>query len=220
MSPGGIDSIGANRRGWSTSCRERAPGAWSGKGYDEFHLAERRHPCRWDLDAVAPGHPVKLTHRSGHAHVLNSLALKLAGITIESGDPPGGMIDRALDTGEPTGILYGMGGYLARIIPPIDEEELEYGLSLVNERLLSCGITSVQDATAHNDLREWRRFERWKAHGMLKPRITMMMGLAGFDEWKSQAFSSFLGEDHLRLGPVKIIVDEVTGSLHPVPEGA
>ena len=53
-----------------------------GKGYNEFYLAEKRHPNRWDLDKAAPNHPVKLTHRSGHAHVLNSLALKLVGISI------------------------------------------------------------------------------------------------------------------------------------------
>ena len=55
-----------------------------GKGYNEFYLAEGRHPDRRDLDAAAPLHPVKLTHRSGHAHVLNSLALKQAGITAET----------------------------------------------------------------------------------------------------------------------------------------
>jgi hypothetical protein len=53
-----------------------SPGTWiRGSGYDEFSLAEKRHPTRWDLDAAAPLHPVKLTHRSGHGHVLNTLGL-------------------------------------------------------------------------------------------------------------------------------------------------
>jgi hypothetical protein len=212
----GVDSIATIQDRIRGFCEGRAPGTWvRGRGYNEFYLAEKRHPCRRDLDAAAPAHPVKLTHRSGHAHVLNSLALKLAGITAESGDPPGGMIDRAPDTGEPTGILYGMGGYLAQRIPPIDEQEIERGLAGVNERLLSCGITSVQDASAHNDLRQWKRFEGWKARGILGPRITMMMGLAGFGEWKRRPYSTRVGEDQLRLGGVKIVVDEVTGSLHP-----
>ncbi len=43
-----------------------------GTGYNEFYLKERRHPNRWDLDEVAPNHPIKLNHRSGHACVLNS----------------------------------------------------------------------------------------------------------------------------------------------------
>ena len=75
--------------------RDRVPGTWiKGKGYNEFYLAEKRHPSRRDLDAVTTAHPVKITHRSGRAHVLNSLALKLVGITRETGDPPEGLIDR------------------------------------------------------------------------------------------------------------------------------
>lgn len=57
------------------------PGTWiRGKGYNEFYLIDKRHPTRWDLDVVTSKHPVKLTHRTGHAHVLNSLALGLVGI--------------------------------------------------------------------------------------------------------------------------------------------
>lgn len=214
---GGVDSIAAMQERIRNSCKGRVPGAWvRGKGYHEFYLAEKRHPCRQDIDSVAPAHPVKLSHRSGHAHVLNTLALELVGITDESGDPPGGMIDRALDTGEPTGILYGMGDYLSARIPPAGEEEIDRGMEGANEWLLSRGITSVQDATAHNGIREWRRFERWKRRGMLKPRITMMMGLDGFREWKKGRYpAAHIGQDWLKLGAVKIIVDEATGRLHP-----
>lgn len=215
----GVDSIRTVQERVGGFCEGRAPGTWvRGRGYDEFRLAEQRHPSRWDIDAVAPDHPVKLTHRSGHAHVLNSLALKLAGITIESGDPPGGMIDRALGTGEPTGLLFGMGGYLAHKIPHIGEDEIERGLSTVNERLLSRGITSVQDATAHNGPDQWKCFERWKEGEALKPRVTMMMGLQGFHEWRKKAFTTGTAGDRLRLGAVKIVVDEVTGVLHPTQE--
>ena len=197
-------------------CNARAPKTWiRGEGYNEFYLAEQRHPNRWDLDAATSLHPVKLTHRSGHAHVLNSLALKCAGITAEMGDPPEGLIDRDLETGEPTGILYGMGDYLARKIPPIDDAEMERGLAFANQKLLSYGITSVQDASAHNDLRQWRRFEDCKARGIFKPRVTMMMGVKGFAESKRRSYSSCVKESQLRLGGVKIIVDEATGSLYP-----
>src|SRR4030042_3767017 len=59
------------------------PGSWiRADGYNEFYLAEKRHPTRWDLDKASSVHPIKLTHRSGHAHVLTSLALALVGISI------------------------------------------------------------------------------------------------------------------------------------------
>ncbi|MEJ2167310.1 MAG: amidohydrolase family protein, partial [Desulfobacterales bacterium] len=54
--------------------QNRPSGEWIlAKGYDEFYLAEKRHPNRWDLDKAIPDYPVRLFHRSGHACVLNSL---------------------------------------------------------------------------------------------------------------------------------------------------
>jgi predicted amidohydrolase YtcJ len=89
---------------------EQTPqGEWiRAKGYNEFYLAERRHPNRWDLDQASPDHPVKLSHRSGHACVLNTLALKLLGICKETAEPQGGIIERDLESGEPNGLLFEM----------------------------------------------------------------------------------------------------------------
>jgi predicted amidohydrolase YtcJ len=198
-------------------CKEKQPGTWiRGKGYNEFRLAEKRHPTRWDLDSAAPLHPVKLTHRSGHAHVLNSLALQKAGITAETGDSPGGLIDRDLETGEPTGLIFGMGQYLAEKVPFLDDAELERGVKLANDRLLSYGITSIQEASSSNDLSRLRRLESWKKQGILKPRVSMMSGLKGFSELG--LYSSKLSDENLRLGGVKIIADQITGSLYPSRE--
>src|SRR5208337_973506 len=103
-------SISDIKKSIARVCKDLPPGTWiRGRGYNEFYLAEKRHPTRADLDEAASLHPVKLVHRSGHAYVLNSRALKLVGITSGTGDPPEGLIDRELGTGEPTGILYGMG---------------------------------------------------------------------------------------------------------------
>jgi predicted amidohydrolase YtcJ len=139
--------------------RNRPPGTWIfGKGYHEFYLGEKRHPNRWDLDKAAPDHPIQLTHRSGHAHVLNSLALKHVGIGKETGDPDGGMIERDLNTGEPTGVLYEMGDFLSGRIPPLTLAELERGLQMENYELLSLGITSIHDASPRNDSKRCNLF--------------------------------------------------------------
>ena len=205
-------SISDMQRTISSDCKHKPPGTWiRGKGYNEFCLAEKRHPNRWDLDAAASSHPVKLTHCSGHAHVLNSLALKAAGITAETGDPPGGLIERDLATGEPTGLLFGMGQYLANRVPPLESSELERGVKIASDTLLSYGITSIQDASFANDWSRRRRLESWKEREILKPRVSMMMGLKEFSE--SGLCSSIPGP-----GGVKIIADQITGSLHPSQE--
>ena len=215
----GVDSIHEMQERIRKYAGNVAPGTWiRGKGYSEFSLAEGRHPTRWDLDAAASSHPVKLTHRSGHAHVLNSLALKQVGITANTGDPDGALIDRDLETIEPTGILYGMGGYLAGRVPPLADAEMLAGISLASRKLLSYGITSVQDASAYNDLGRWRQFESWKTQGLFKPRVSMMLGLKGLDLSRDPLRLKSIDENHLRTGGVKIIVHEVTGRLSPCQE--
>ena len=192
------------------------PGNWiRGKGYNEFYLEEKRHPNRWDLDKATSEHPIKLTHRSGHAHVLNTLALKLVGISRNTPDPLGGMIERNLEDGEPTGLLYEMGDYLSDRIPPLNAESLGRGMRMANHELVSLGITSIQDASFRNDLDRWKLFESWKAEGILKPRVNMMLGLPAFKKFNQQNYSNELDDSQLRLSTVKIILDETTGKLYP-----
>jgi predicted amidohydrolase YtcJ len=199
--------------------QKTSAGHWiRGTGYNEFYLAEKRHPTRWDLDEAAPDNPVKLTHRSGHAHVLNSLALRLVGISMESADPPGGLIDRDVNTGEPTGLLYEMGPLLSERVPPLDRQAVLTALELANKKLLTCGITSVQDASYLNDVERWRETYYWKEAGLFKPRINFMLGLTGLEQLEAYGFSGAVQENQLRLNGVKIILDETTGQLQPSQE--
>ncbi len=198
------------------SAQNLPAGSWiRAGGYNEFYLAEKRHPTRWDLDEATTSHPVKLTHRSGHAHVLNSRALALAGITTETPEPPGGMIERDLESGEPNGLLYGMNALLSRAIPPIADSELQQGMRLANEKLLSLGITSFQDASPHNDFRRWEMFRQWKNRGYLKPRVHMMLGIEALSQLHEHKLRARTGDDQLRLGAIKIILDETRGQLNP-----
>ncbi len=192
------------------------PGTWIRcGGYNEFYLKEKRHPTRLDLDRANSTHPIKLTHRSGHAHVLNSLALKLIGITKETPDPDGGIIDRDINTGEPTGLLYGMGDSLAALIPPLGAQQLNQAIERASDELLSFGITSVHDASSRNDNVRWNRFKRWKANGLLKQRVSVILGVKGFEEYHKGIFAGEGDNSWLRLGGVKILVDEITGRLNP-----
>ena len=77
------------------------PGDWIfGRGYDDKKVAERRHPTRWDLDAVSPFYPVLIRNASGHMSVANSVGLDNAGITSLTPVPQGGNVHLGTD-GEP-----------------------------------------------------------------------------------------------------------------------
>ena len=81
VSPTAVRSIADIKEAVWGRAQSAPPGTWlSGTGYNEFYLAEKRCPNRWDLDEAAPDHPVVISHRSLHACVLNSLALSLAAL--------------------------------------------------------------------------------------------------------------------------------------------
>src|SRR5690606_34096570 len=74
--------------------RNKAPGEWVvGVGWAEAALTERRAPTRFDIDPVSPNNPV-LLQRIYNADCVNTRALELAGITPDTPNPPGGLIER------------------------------------------------------------------------------------------------------------------------------
>ncbi|NNL89028.1 MAG: amidohydrolase family protein, partial [Marinicaulis sp.] len=101
----GTDSVAALIERIEKVVSEAEPGAVIyGRGWIETGWPEDRMPNREDLDAVAPENPVILTRADGHAMVVNSPALKAAGIDADTADPDGGRIERDAD-GRATGIL-------------------------------------------------------------------------------------------------------------------
>ena len=108
-----------------------------------------------------------------------------------------------------------MSDFLSKRIPPLENQQLDLGMKIANRELVSSGITSVQDTSSHNGILQWKLFDKWKADGLLKPRLTMMLGFEGFKEHRDQNFSTQLNENHFRLGGVKILIHESTGQLTP-----
>ncbi len=215
-SPSSVASIADIKARIKAQAQKLPEGSWiRATGYNEFYLAEGRHPNRWDLDEAAPHHPVKLLHRSSHACVLNSMALSSVGISIESPESPGGMIDRDLSSGEPNGILFEMNSYLDKKVPPLSPEEFEKGVRLASEQYLSFGITSLQDATVHNGLTEWHTFQTLKKGKCLVPGVSMMVDIDALEALQESGLSPHHGNDQMRLGALKVILAEATGSLHP-----
>lgn len=99
-----------------------------GRGWQYTVFGGSGLPNKSILDEVIPDRPVYLESFDGHTWWANSKALKLAGITRESQDPPGGQFVRDPASGEPTGTVKedAADAVVRRAVPqPSDEQNLE-----------------------------------------------------------------------------------------------
>ena len=191
-------------------------------GYDEFYLAAGRHPTRHDLDAATRFHPLRLDHRTGHASVLNSVALTALGIGRDTPDHVDGVIDRDEATGEPTGLLFEMSRHLRPLGTGGDAVDRNQAIALADKQLLSKGITSIQDAGADNGPERWYALRKLKQDGSLTPRLTVMRGAYQLDAFEEAGLNSEPvrgdGNHDLSLGAVKVMLSFTTGAAQPEPE--
>jgi len=149
-------------------------GEWiTGAGWDEGKLAERRYPTAADLDAVAPLNPVWLMHTTGHYGVANSLAMKLAGITAATRDPPASTIDRDAQ-GQPTGVFKedAAMSLITRLIPQTTPSQMRAGILYIQDILHSEGMTAVKDPDIFKI--HWDAYKNLVDAGQLKERICVL----------------------------------------------
>ena len=183
-----------------------APGEWiTGYGWSEDELTEKRKLTRYDLDDAAPNNPVVLTRAGAHSAVGSSLALATAGITSQTPDPEGGVIERD-DSGEPNGIIRERHNLLLDLVPQSSEEEMIDSLEVNLNQLLAKGITSITDA--QKTPIEYQRWEKLYEQSRLPlPRASLQF------EWNDPEAINALkervgeGSDNLKIGPIKIFVD-------------
>jgi len=115
-------------------------------GWAPTQFAERRFPSRAELDQVAPGHPVYVQYlREGV--LLNSAALRAAGIQPGTADPPGGKFERNPTTGELTGWVKGVPAwkYVYDQIPRLSLDQMRQSLKNCFFELSRLGVTSITD---------------------------------------------------------------------------
>jgi predicted amidohydrolase YtcJ len=115
-----------------------------GRGWDQNDWALKQYPTKKELDSIFPRRPVMLTRIDGHAALVNSMALKKAGISGQT-KIAGGEILTAGD--QPTGILIDRAVDLVNnVIPETREEDLSEALMSAQEKCLAFGLTTVDDA--------------------------------------------------------------------------
>ncbi len=194
---------------------DRTPkGQWlAGWGYYTQTIREGRPPNRWELDSVAPDHPVALTQRSGHEAATNSLGLKLGGYTRDSTDPEGGLIERD-EQGELTGVLIenAMHDLGKAATPDVTPERAEADLRRAIESFLSFGITSVGEAHLTNGdaLRLYQKIQSDTS----TPRVRFNLMLAhryALEAIEALGVETGFGSEWLRVGPMKFFLDGTEG---------
>jgi predicted amidohydrolase YtcJ/beta-lactamase class A len=167
-------------------------------------------PTKNLIDPVTPQNPVFVTRLDGHMGLANSVALRLAGITRETSDPPGGAIVRDTKTGELTGVLKDAAQDLifARMPKPTDAEYDE-ALHAAMAEAARMGVTSIQDITSWD---QYEVYQRARAAGRLTVRVYARTPMR---EWKRQAdlvARRTPGDSWLRLGGLKAFMDGSLGS--------
>lgn len=130
--------------------KEKNQGFIVGNGWDQNDWEVKNFPTKADLDAEFPTVPVVLNRVDGHAMLLNSKALQLAGITKES-KSVGGRIE--IVNGEPTGIIIDKPMELVYKIIPKPGRKMQIAALLDAEKVMfDYGLTTVNDAGLEPDI--------------------------------------------------------------------
>ena len=150
--------------------RDTPQGQWiRGRGYDDTLIQEKRHPTRADLDRASTEHPIFIAHVSGHLGVANSLALEMAGITKETPVPPGGVIRKDPETGEPNGVFEESMSLVTRLIPPLGENDRLDAIRWAVTDYVEEGVTTT--VIAHGSADGLRDLQRARRAGLLSLRV-------------------------------------------------
>lgn len=123
-----------------------------GRGWDQNDWEIKEYPTKEKLDSLFPNTPVALKRIDGHAYLVNSKTLEMAGITIET-KVTGGKI--MIQNGELTGILIdGPMELVNEIIPELSTRRKIQALKEAEEICIGLGLTTVVDAGLDRDIIE------------------------------------------------------------------
>ena len=186
-------------------------GRWvTGGDWDHERWPGAPLPTKELIDEFTRETPVFVNRLDGHMALANSLALRLAGVTRETKDPPGGLIVRDPKTGEPTGVLKdaAMSFVFAKIPAPSFDEKLAAARA-ATEHAASLGVTSVQDVSAGDDVGVYQTLlER----GELKTRVYAVSPLPAWERVARVGVRRAFGHPMLRIGGLKGFADGSLGS--------
>ena len=182
-------------------------GAWDHENWPGAHL-----PTAEDVDHYVPDRPVFVKRYDGHMSVANSLALKLAGITAGTLDPPGGVIVRKPGSREPTGALKDTAQDLVRrVIPPPSHEENRRAIEAALAEARRFGVTGIHHVSLGAPA--LRVYQELFEEGKLTTRVNGHWPIA---QWRDLADlgirRNFDSNDWIKIGSLKGMMDGSLGS--------
>ena len=186
-------------------------GEWiQGGNWDETKWTPPNMPTRELIDALTPYTPVFVSRYDGHMGLANSLALKLAGITARTPDPPGGTIVRDAQ-GNPTGALKDAAtDYIDKVIPPLSHDQRVKIVQRALAHAASLGVTSVQHMVAsYEDIAVYSELLQ---RGELTARIYAAPLITHVDDQAKLGIGHAFGGPYLRIGALKAFADGSLGS--------
>jgi predicted amidohydrolase YtcJ len=173
-----------------------------GFGWNQELWPEKRFPTAADLDAVVPDRPVVLERVDGHAIVVNSAAMKAAGVTAETKAPPGGEIHDGVFVDHARSLV-------DKAIPTPTAAQQDQAFAKSQEILLGYGVTGV--GSMSTSLADWNAFRRAGSAGRLNVRL--MSYLIGPEAMNAVPHpTAWLYNDRLRAVGIKLFADGALGS--------
>lgn len=192
---------------------------YTGSGYMRSSF-DSVGPRKETLDAVCAEKPVIITSVDGHSCWVNSKALELAGITAESQDPDGGIIQRDPETGEPCGLLLESAmNLVAGLKPEYTKGQYKEAIKWLQSWLNGKGVTTIYDAMIPLDNENYyMAFQELAAAGELTIRVrgawhlapemgteTELMAMVDDGIKKSKGFTT----DYFQVNSFKFFADQV-----------
>jgi predicted amidohydrolase YtcJ len=181
-------------------------------------LDEGRFPTKAELDEAAPKHPV--LYHAGPAGIVNSMGLKVSGVTKDTPNPAGGVVVKD-EKGEPTGMLRSAYGVL-KGVPQENEKATDAEKRAAVKKLFALynarGLTSIADRNAGRGDLDLYLTLRDKDELTLRINVARSFNPHGSQEEVARRFEELpgkdgkggptgVGDDWVRIGPIKIFMD-------------
>jgi predicted amidohydrolase YtcJ len=111
-----------------------------------------------------------------------------------------------------------MNSYVLQKMPQPSTSEMNDGFTRINQYFLSCGITSVHEASRNNNVSRWTQLKDATAKGRLKSRVNMLFGYESLTQFQEMGLARGAGDDSLRLAGIKVLLGESGKGLNPSQE--